>query len=62
MTVCNAGIMSWGSLLDQNPEDWKKMSAVNVVAASYCAQLSQVPMHLFKAFIENYLLHILCRL
>jgi NAD(P)-dependent dehydrogenase (short-subunit alcohol dehydrogenase family) len=40
VAVCNAGFMAYGNLVDQTPEDWRKMSDINVISASYSAQLA----------------------
>lgn len=40
VTVCNAGMAVYKSLLEASPQDLQLMSNVNVISASYCAQLS----------------------
>ena len=38
--INNAGVMMYGKLLDQTPEDWSSMINVNLISVSYLTQLA----------------------
>ena len=45
--INNAGVMMYGHLLDQTPQDWSLMMNVNLISVSYLTQLAS------KLMLEN---------
>ena len=45
--ISNAGVMMYGHLLDQTPQDWSLMMNVNLISVSYLTQLAS------KLMLEN---------